>query len=320
MKALRILVTVSIVAGCRDSKPSPPSPSPPSPSPPSPQPPSPQPAPEADVLPPQPRSPKVTRPPRLGQQLEWNVAPPQLDTHVTGFVTKDPSARELDRCELTGWSYAGCWVVYPTQGRIWTKFECEHVLDDDQRMQMCNNYATHLAVGDGGPPDRKRALELLEAGCDAGHKVTCMSIAELLMWDDFERAKGYAAKACIGDPNSNPAWCQHSFVAPRRFKVALTDVSGLDGITKATTCVFGLIDQGGSCRVRFACGDRVLYGATGGSAPCKAINGGLVGAEAMPSPEDDDPAIEFDAKTVHVHDLPSATTPAFHIRGTLTAL
>lgn len=310
-----IVVAVLVVVGCSDSKSASPSVRPAAEAPLQARPPSE----EADALPPRPRSPKVTRPPRVGEQLEWNVPRPQLDGRVSGFVTKDPSARELDRCELTGWSYGGCWVVYPTQGRVWTKFECEHVIDDDQRTQMCNNYASHLAVGDGGPPDRKQALEILEAGCEAGHKVTCVSIAELLVWEDVEGARRYAAKACAGDPDKNPIWCRDELVAPRRFEVAVTEVSGLEGITRATACELGVVDRGGSCRVRFACGDRVLYGAFGGTAPCTATAGGFEGGEAMTSTEDNDPAIELGTKTVHVYDDASATKPAFHIRGTLTA-
>lgn len=278
--------------------------------------------PEAEVLPPRPRSPQVTRPGRLGLPLEWNTTPPELDTRVTGVVTRDPSASELDRCKLTAWSYAGCWTVYPTQGRIWTKFECEHVIDDSQRTIICDNYASHLAIGDGGPADRALALEILQSGCDAGAKPTCSSIAELLMWDDPERAKGYVVRACAGDPNTSPGGCQDPSPAPHRFAVAVTDVHGLDGITTAATCSLGVIERGESCRVRFACGDRVLYGAFSSTAPCRSTASGIVGGEAMASPDDNDPAVEFDtgAKTVRVYDAASATAPAFDVRGTLSPL
>ena len=311
------LIAIALTAtGCSDSKSQQPPPPPSSPT----QDPPPS-APAAEVLPPRPRSPKVARRSRLGQQLEWNTAPPQLDTRITGVVSKDPSARELDRCVLTAWSYGGCWVVYPTQGWIWTKFECEHVIDDDQRTIICDNYASHLAV-DGDASDRTRALEILEAGCDAGAKPTCVSLAELFMWDDPERARPYAAKACAGDPSTSPIWCNDPPAMPHRFAVAVSEAHGLDGITPATTCALGVIERRGSCRVRFACGDRVLYGAFGGSAPCKTTAHGIVGGEAMTSAEDDDPAIELDvgARTVHVHDDATATAPAFDVRGTLTPL
>src|SRR5690349_8653527 len=70
---------------------------------------------DGEVLPPGARTPEVTRPSKLGAPLEWNTTPPELDDKVTGFVTKDPNARELSRCKNTAWSYSGCWTVYPTQ-------------------------------------------------------------------------------------------------------------------------------------------------------------------------------------------------------------
>jgi hypothetical protein len=186
--------------------------------------------PDADVLAPGPRSPKVKRPSKLGAFLEWNTRPPELDPRVTGFVTKDPNARELPRCQRTGWSYSGCWTVYPGQGRVWTKFECEHVVDDDMRNLVCHNYAAHLAVGDGGPPDRKRGLDILNIGCDTG-VADCATIAAIVQWDDPEHAADYVKKACGGDPNKRPGTCQDLEVAPSarlRFAVAVTEVRGVD--------------------------------------------------------------------------------------------
>jgi hypothetical protein len=280
-------------------------------------------SPEGEVFAPGAHTPKVKRRSELGAFLEWNTKPPQLDAQVTGVVTKDPSASELERCQKTAWSYSGCWTVYPKQGRVWTKFECEHVVDDDMRNLVCDNYASHLAVGDGGPPDRKRGLEILQIGCDAGVRVDCAVIAELVMWDDPEGAVRYVTKACEEDPRNSPSGlCQDIKDAAtrlQRYAVTVTDVHGLDGITTATKCSLGVIDQSSSCRVRFACGDRVLYGALGGEAPCKLAASGPVGGEHMTSAEDDDPAIEFNAetKTVHIHDDAKSTSPAYDLRGTL---
>jgi hypothetical protein len=280
-----------------------------------------QPPASAEVLPPGPRSPKVKRPAKLGAPLEWNTAPPELEANVTGFVTKDPNARELQRCKNTAWSYSGCWVVYPAQGRVWTKFECEHVVDDDMRNLVCHNYASHLAVGDGGPPDRKRGLDILQIGCDAGIRGDCAGIAEIVLWDEPDRVATYIAKACEEDPRNSPMGLCEDIKAAKtklhRYAVTVTDVHGIDGITTATKCSLGVIDRGGSCRLHVACGERVLYGALGGEAPCKIGPDGPVGGEAMTSPEDDDPAVELGGKTLRLHDAASATAPEIELRGTL---
>jgi hypothetical protein len=276
-----------------------------------------------EVLSPAAHTPKVKRHSELGAPLEWNMKAPVLDPKVTGVVTQDPNASELDRCMNTAWSYSGCWTVYPTQGRVWTKFECEHVVDDDMRNLVCHNYASHLAVGDGGPPDRKRGLEILQIGCDAGVRVDCAGIAEIVMWDDPAAAARYVTKGCDEDPDNSPmGLCRDIKGAAKklhRYAVTVTDVQGLDGITTATKCSLGVIEEGGSCRVRFACGDRVLYGAFGGQAPCKLGKSGPVGGEDMTSSKDDDAAITFDAdaKTMRIHEEARATAPAFDLRGTL---
>jgi hypothetical protein len=316
----RAAALVLLLLGCNDTKPQKASraPEPPSPKPADESPPS-----EGEVLSPAAHTPKVKRRSELGAPLEWNTKPPVLDTEVTGVVTEDPHASELERCKSTAWSYAGCWVVYPTQGRIWTKFECEHVIDDDMRNLVCHNYASHLAVGDGGPPDRKRGLEILQIGCDAGVRTDCATIAAISMWDDPTIISRYVKKACDEDQRNSPfGLCQDIKAAMtklQRYTVTVTKVEGLDGITTATKCSLGVIPQGDTCRVRFACGDRVLYGAFGGEAPCKVAGRGVAGGENMTSAKDDDPAIEFDAqaKTVRIHDDAKATAPAYDLRGSL---
>jgi hypothetical protein len=138
-----------------------------------------------------------------------------------------------------------------------------------------------------------------------------------------ERAAHYVTKGCDEDPSNSPVGLCRDIKAAatklHRYAVTVTDVQGLDGITKGTTCSLGVIPQDGSCRVRFACGERVLYGALGGQAPCKLTASGPVGGEAMTSAKDDDAAIDFnaDAKTVRIHDEAKATAPAFDLRGTL---
>jgi hypothetical protein len=309
-----IAVVVLLLLGCNDRKPQKSGAPPPAPR---------AESSEGEVLSPAAHTPKVERRSELGAPLEWNTKPPELEATVTGVVTQDPNASELDRCKNTAWSYSGCWTVYPKQGRVWTKFECEHVVDDDMRNRVCHNYASHLAVGDGGPPDRKRGLEILQIGCDAGVRVDCATIAAIVMWDDPAAVAPYVTKGCLEDPDDSPmGLCRDIKAATtklHRYAVTVTDVQGLDGITAATKCSLGMIEEAGSCRVRFACGDRVLYGAFGGSAPCKLAKSGPVGGEDMTSSKDDDAAIAFDAgaKTMRIHDEASATAPAFSLRGTL---
>lgn len=317
MRALSLAAL--LLAGCNsDTKSSSPSPSPPREQPGAKT--AAKPAPEGDVLPPYARTPKVVRRGELGKPLEWNAAPPTLDTAVTGVRTKDSAAAELDRCKLTAWSYSGCWNVYPTQGRIWTRFECEHVVDDYQRAVVCHNYAEHLAVGDGGPPDRARGVEILSAGCDHGERLDCTTLAELLVWEQPDLAATYIPKGCDPDPRNNSQLCNDLLAGDRieRYTVAVTDVTGLDGITTATTCSLGIIaNRGRDCRVHVACGDRVLYGATSGSAPCTLTAAGPTGGESMTSAEDNDPAVELGGTTIHLHDDAGASTPAWDLRGTL---
>lgn len=249
------------------------------------------------------------------------VAEPTLAPDRTGFASSDADIT-LDRCKKTSWSYHGCPLVYPIQGRQWIEYECSTEKDPKIKPIVCERLAEFRIHGIGGPIERKEGIAALRSLCSPEYRVACASLALELVWTDRSAAKPLAKIGCDDDPRNSPVGlCDtlHSALSDAYHAYAFTaaDVKGLDGVKVGAKCSAVVLVGSGKCTGHVACGDRLVYG--NGSFPCKGDAASLTGGESMTSPKDGDPAISIDvkAKTIEVHDDAAAKAPAFSLRGSL---
>lgn len=284
-------------------------------------PPAPRPTPAAAPAPPPPASPSSPRPPSALDAYLAAIPPdqPTLSDTVTGTPIRDPAVT-LDRCRLTGWSYTGCQQSFPTQGLQWARWACLHDDTPHARSVLCTRLAEYLYLGIGGPADPAIASAMFDWQCQthqAAYRHNCYAAAELLMFAEPTRAREFLRRGC-DSPDDSPIGCRsllprlEAGIEPRELTVK--KYRGLSGIADGSTCKLWLWNVApDTCSARLACGDVILYGATGGQLPCTKDG---TGGEDMTQRDDGDPAIMITNTTVTAHDDDSGRLGAFALDAT----
>ncbi|MEM6292019.1 MAG: hypothetical protein AAGA54_12165 [Myxococcota bacterium] len=144
----------------------------------------------------------------------------------------------------------------------------------------------------------------------------CYAAAELLMFDEPERARSFVDIGCDGSDKA-PMGCKTlkpALVAGiERTTFTVGSVTGLPDVAAGDTCHAWLwpADEG-TCNARFACGDVVLYGDDGSVLPCS----GGTAEERGVTRDDGDPAFAITPTTVKVRDDASGSMGAFELVAT----
>lgn len=283
--------------------------------------PPPAPAEPAPPTPAEPAPPASAAPPSALDAYLAAIAPepPTLADTVTGTAIRDPAVT-LDRCRLTGWSYAGCQQSFPAQGLQWARWACLHDDTPHARSVLCSRLAEYLYLGIGGPADPALASAMFDRQCQTkqpAYRHNCYAAAELLMFAEPTRAREFLRRGC-DSPDESPIGCRsllprlEAGLTPRELTVK--KYRGLSGIADGSTCKLWLWHVApDTCSARLACGDVVLYGLTGGQLPCNAD--GTAG-EDMTQRSDGDPAIMITKTTVTAHDDDSGRLGAFALDAT----